>query len=325
MTNVIIASALCANWSVPAERIEHLAVGQGGYHWRASTRGSEQYFLTISDLSDGDIGQAQTFARLRAAFESALLLRQSGLEFVVAPIPTTDGALLVRLDRRWAAGLFWMIDGLAGAFGPTKASERAEVLEVLTALHRSPLARSLAVPRPAPEIAGRNALEGLLGGATVWPSGPLAREAGRALEAHRRIVRALLDGFDRARMLILEAPVESLVVTHGEPHPANLVRSVAGLRLVDWDTVAVAPPERDLWMVLAGDARAADAYSEMTRHQVSWPLIRLYRSMWRLRNIAAYSRIVSRELRPSSDTEAALERLLHYLESDATPFDPICT
>jgi spectinomycin phosphotransferase len=31
-----------------------------------------------------------------------------------------------------------------------------------------------------------------------------------------------------------------MVVTHGEPHPGNLIQTSAGLVLIDWDTVAVA-------------------------------------------------------------------------------------
>src|SRR5438270_624686 len=49
------------------------------------------------------------------------------------------------------------------------------------------------------------------------------------------------------------------VTTHGEPHPGNLIRTHDGFALVDWDTVAAARPERDLWMLddSTGEARAA--------------------------------------------------------------------
>jgi thiamine kinase-like enzyme len=40
------------------------------------------------------------------------------------------------------------------------------------------------------------------------------------------------------------------VITHGEPHPGNLLRTRAGLRLIDWDMTALARPERDLWTEL---------------------------------------------------------------------------
>jgi len=40
-----------------------------------------------------------------------------------------------------------------------------------------------------------------------------------------------------------------VLLTHGEPHRGNLIWTPNGLRLLDWDTVAVGFPERDLWMV----------------------------------------------------------------------------
>ncbi|MFG2077560.1 phosphotransferase family protein [Nonomuraea maritima] len=52
------------------------------------------------------------------------------------------------------------------------------------------------------------------------------------------------------------------VLTHGEPHPGNVLRAGSRTLLVDWDTVGTAPPERDLWHVVrdAGDlARYAAA------------------------------------------------------------------
>jgi aminoglycoside phosphotransferase (APT) family kinase protein len=36
-------------------------------------------------------------------------------------------------------------------------------------------------------------------------------------------------------------------LTHGEPHPGNVIGTDDGWLLVDWDTAAIAQPERDLW------------------------------------------------------------------------------
>jgi thiamine kinase-like enzyme len=50
------------------------------------------------------------------------------------------------------------------------------------------------------------------------------------------------------------------VVTHGEPHPANVIRTPGGLKLIDWDTVQLAPAERDLWMVAGPSGDDFDRY-----------------------------------------------------------------
>ena len=52
-----------------------------------------------------------------------------------------------------------------------------------------------------------------------------------------------------------------MVITHGEPHPANLMLAAGRLALIDWDTVALAPPERDVSLIITG-TEGADRYQE---------------------------------------------------------------
>jgi spectinomycin phosphotransferase len=47
------------------------------------------------------------------------------------------------------------------------------------------------------------------------------------------------------------------VPTHGRPHGSHVLATAGGLRLADWATLAVAPPERDLQHVLV-DADGED-------------------------------------------------------------------
>ena len=69
-------------------------------------------------------------------------------------------------------------------------------------------------------------------------------EPGRDLLA--RYERPLRQAFARFGGLLDRVRVAGgpSVITHGEPHPGNLPRTRAGLCLVDWDTTALARPER---------------------------------------------------------------------------------
>jgi spectinomycin phosphotransferase len=94
----------------------------------------------------------------------------------------------------------------------------------------------------------------------------------------------------------------SWVLTHGEPHSANVIREPDGsLLLVDWDTTLIGPRERDLWMVLDGDLTG---WEEYRRAAGSAPLeqdvLDLYRERWALSEIAEY---VAEFRRPHGDTE----------------------
>ena len=76
------------------------------------------------------------------------------------------------------------------------------------------------------------------------------------------------------------------VITHGEPHPANFIRADGRLFLVDWDTVAFGPPERDLWMVAADAGVELARYTALTGHQVNPTALRLYRLRWLIDDIS---------------------------------------
>jgi spectinomycin phosphotransferase len=58
------------------------------------------------------------------------------------------------------------------------------------------------------------------------------------------------------------------------------------MHLIDWDTVGLALPERDLWMAAGDDAGAVGRYTELTGRPVSGVAMDLYRLRWSLDDIA---------------------------------------
>jgi spectinomycin phosphotransferase len=113
-------------------------------------------------------------------------------------------------------------------------------------------------------------------------------------------------------------PASELVITHGEPHPGNVIRARDGLALVDWDTVGLAPPERDRWM-LAADAGSAEArvYERMTGRAVNPDGLALYRLRWALDDISAYLADLRAPHVRSADTEQAWRTLNEELTAAA--------
>ncbi len=60
-------------------------------------------------------------------------------------------------------------------------------------------------------------------------------------------------------------------VTRGEPHGGNIMRVGRELLFIAWDTVALAPPERDLWMLDNGAAGGLASDTDATgRTQTPW-------------------------------------------------------
>jgi spectinomycin phosphotransferase len=106
------------------------------------------------------------------------------------------------------------------------------------------------------------------------------------------------------------------VVTHGEPHAGNVLRTPGGeLLLVDWDTVGLAPPERDLWHVCR-DTNDYARYTEASGRRVDPRAIDLYRLRWQLDDVAIFASDLRSPHVRSGDTERALDGLNVYLRTD---------
>ncbi len=103
-----------------------------------------------------------------------------------------------------------------------------------------------------------------------------------------------------------------MVITHGEPHTANVIVAADGYRLVDWDTVLLAPPERDLCMV-GGGLEVLDAYAAATGVAVRQDAMDLYRMWFDLSEISGYIRGFYRSHVESADGAESWRNLTHHL------------
>lgn len=82
-------------------------------------------------------------------------------------------------------------------------------------------------------------------------------------------------------------------MTHGEPHSGNVVRhGPAAMHVVDWDTVRVAPRERDLRDVLRGPGDPAWCAYRESAGDVEWrpEVAELFHAWWDLSEIGEYVR-----------------------------------
>lgn len=315
----IVHRALARGWGARDARLRYLPAGFGSYHWIAEAAGA-RYFLTVDDLSRKPwLGSAPdaAFAGLRAAFDTALALHDgAGLECVIAPVPALDGTTLHRLTGGYSLAVFPFAEGACGLWGEQiSRQDRGRLIRLLADLHlRTPTVAALA-RRHEPGLAERAVLEAALAELDLpWSGGPFSEPARRELTAGADIVAAWLASFDRLAALVTERNA-GLVVTHGEPHPGNVVRAGARFRLVDWDTVALAPPERDLWMLDNGAPATLAAYSHATGRAVDPDAVLLYRLAWVLADVASFVGTLRSEHRADEDTEKAWRAVRSLMRS----------
>jgi spectinomycin phosphotransferase len=320
LDEAVVAEAAASRWGLRVT-LRFTPIGAGSYHWLATAAAGTRYFLTADDLLDKPwlgTDPDQVFAGLCAAFETALALRENArLPFVVAPMPALGGAAACRLTTRYSLALFPFVNGRPGRWGEAITAHDADALaEVLARLHMAtPVVASRALRRSL-ELHGRAELEASLCELDrPWSAGPFAERARRELAASSDRVVSWLGEFD-ALAARLATDGAAATVTHGEPHPGNLVRTGGGLALIDWDTVALARPERDLWMLADAAPGALARYRQLTGVTPDAGAISFYRLAWTLYDIASYTADLRAPHEWSRDSEKAWTSLRLSLEPD---------
>jgi spectinomycin phosphotransferase len=216
------------------------------------------------------------------------------------------------VGERYAVAVFPFVTGVAGVFGETlSARERGELVDMLAALHRStPAAAGVRVStlRLSRRLALDAALREL---GRPWRAGPYAEPARALLAGAAARVGECLAAYDR---LAETAAARERVITHGEPHPGNVLRAGSARMLVDWDTVGLAPPERDLWMVVGETGEESRQYANLTGRGVDPGLLAFYRLRWALDDVSSFVH----QLRSAHDRTADAEHAWHSLKITVT-------
>jgi spectinomycin phosphotransferase len=282
-----VLSAVRDHWNAEVDGVEHLPVGFGAHHWAASVRGRRTHFLTL----DGLTGK-HDHASLEAAYAAASGL-MFPLDFVVAPVPATGGTLTVALAEGVLSATPW-ING--------ETPERLDLgvtSDMLTRLHAVRAPTGLQEWAPVTPASLPDDLVGLA--RTPWDSGPYGERARGALRGR---LDAVAEWSETYQALAEMARRKPWVITHGEPHERNQMVTGGKTRLVDWETVLLAPAERD-WRTLverglpAGDLDAA--------------MLDLFDLEWRLDEISQYAARFATPHTGTASDRVAIGGLLHEL------------
>ncbi|MEU4432819.1 phosphotransferase [Nocardia rhamnosiphila] len=294
-----IAQAVATHWLPEITDISYLPWGFGAHHWRVAGGGTT-VFVTLDQLEP-----RHTAKSLEAAYAGAAALAAAGLNVVCAPLPARSGQFSVDVG----SGALSVTPWLRGR-SPTEEQAREprhirEIVRALDALHRAAPPDDLRSWTPqvdpgfADELRARTA--------EPWTNGPLAEKARRALAAHIGLIQRWTDRY----LALAETAFsrrDSWVPTHGEPHNDNQVVTADGVRLVDWESLALAPPERDYadLLAVAPDLLFPDP-----------GMVELFALDWRLSEIAEYARWFAAAHIGTEDDHTALAGLYEELAGDA--------
>lgn len=296
-----LSGALRRGWDIDAKSMTYLPVGWGSHHWDVRGGDGTRWFVTVDELENkrvsSDESLEQGFARLLASLRSAVALKAAGREFVVAPVPARGGEPAVRAGGRFAVAVYPFTEGRSFEWAEWTDEARTEALRLVAAVHTAPewvrqdaLTEDFGVPF-------RDLVEAACAGWEPAERGPYTAPAADLLREYAEPVRRWLNRYDRLVEVARARPGRN-VLTHGEPHPGNVMATDGGWRLIDWDTALTAPPERDLWDLGPGDGSALLAYAEATGVTPIPELIELYRLGWDVKEMAYDA---ARFFRPHAD------------------------
>jgi spectinomycin phosphotransferase/16S rRNA (guanine(1405)-N(7))-methyltransferase len=302
-----LVSLLAEDWHIKATSVAYRPVGWGCHHWEVVDDENTRWFVTANELDNRRNSEHETrdvaFDRLSASMAAAHALRAHGYAFVVAPLPTVAGEIVVRARDAFGVTVNPFVDGQSFEWGEFPDSEhRRAVLDFVVALHTAPAELRRHAMTDDFGIPYRDAVTALIetdGGVDtpVADHGPYARPTAELLGKHAGALRRLFDRYDA--LVAAHASTSRAVLTHGETHPGNTMRTADGWLLIDWDTALLAPPERDLWSLDPGDGSILAAYANATGVSPLAETLELYRLGWDLKDLAVD---VARFRRPHGDT-----------------------
>ncbi|MER7249217.1 phosphotransferase [Kribbella sp. NPDC000426] len=304
----LVARILKEHWGFTAVEVVYAAVGFGSYHWIASDLDGHRWFAT-ADRVGRDGAQAIT-----AAMQTTRELADRGYEFAVAPLADRRGQLVREVLPGWTLMVLPYLQGWSTPDGSwDDPAEREQIAPIVGRLHAAAAPEALqrwdfAIPHRDGLLAALADLD------HPWSSGPYAEPTRLRLAGASSYVCSRLEYYDTL-VREVEASPDPWVITHGEPHSANVLRTPDGqMLLVDWETARLAPRERDLAAFLDNSAEVLTAYqSEAGPITPNPTALELFEAWWPLTEITSYVALFRHPHHASEDTKQSWHELTEYL------------
>jgi spectinomycin phosphotransferase len=236
-----------------------------------------------------------------AAYEAATLLRESGYDFVLAPLRGSDGEVCHSVGGRPVVVYPYVPAEPLSAVG-TDVDIR-DVIRLMDRIHRA--APQLSLPEETFRLSFHGDLLQALSRAEsdAADGGPFGSRVCRLLRLHRRRIEDALAQWQETAAACTAAE-DSFVLTHGEPSAPNILLYEGRLLFADWGAAMRGPAERDWFHFRRTLGSAPDGR----------PLFfRFYELRWFLSEVTEYAVRFLGEHQGDDEDVAMWGKLRHYL------------
>ncbi len=201
---------------------------------------------------------ALLFLKLRRSFEPASvivphLLAGQGAQNIIAPLTTRAGELFVEFEG-FTVLLAPFVEGVSGWDTHLSPEQWRALGFGLKALHSMGVPESLRaiVPRESFDATARLFVQQLLEEKVACRGGDaIAAELVGIVREKRDVIALILRQAQELGTQLLQQP-PAYCLCHADIHAGNVLLCEGKLFIVDWDTLILAPPERDLMFIGGG-------------------------------------------------------------------------
>lgn len=234
-------------WAVDQLTFLPLGADQNTAVYRAVTIDSQSYFVKLRRGAFDEMGVVVP-----------TLLHSQGIASIIAPLTTRSRQLWAKLDT-FNVMLYPYIEGRNGYEVVLSQQQWSALGQALKAMHTAPLPPDVTtrIQRETYSAHWRDSVKQFQAQAAATTfADPVAAQLASLLNAHRAEVNHLVN---RAEQLaaVLHAQTSEFVLCHADIHAGNILVDIDGtLYIVDWDTLILAPKERDLMFFGGGQGWA---------------------------------------------------------------------
>ncbi|MFN8529723.1 MAG: aminoglycoside phosphotransferase family protein [Anaerolineae bacterium] len=251
-------------------------------------------------------------------------LHKQGNRNVIAPIPTRTGNLWVELNE-YKLMVFPFIEGKDGFTVDLSPEQWSEFGRALKSLHTTALPAEVtaAIPLETFSPEWRTVVREYLAVAKqrIY-SDPVAQQLAALLRQKESVINQLIEHAERLIPIVQARSLPS-IVCHADIHVGNVLLTTNGtLYIVDWDTLTMAPKERDLMFIGGGlgggglhpEEEGAAFYLGYGQTDIDRAAVAYYRCERIVEDIAAYCAQILLTEGDSADRTEGLAQLRSQFE-----------